>query len=63
MNLILDTVCPECFGVGTTEMLLVLDKPELDNKGRLILYQKKTLPCKLCQARAPISIQFQKIPA
>lgn len=49
MNLVPFVICPECFGVGTKEILVILDKPELNSKGNLILYVKQVSLCGCCR--------------
>lgn len=63
MNLVPFVVCPECFGVGTKEILVILDKPELNSKGNLILYVRQVSPCGCCRVDEQEIEQQLKIPA
>jgi hypothetical protein len=54
--------CPVCFGVGNKEILVTLDKPELNSKGNLILYVKQVLPCGCCRLDEPEIERQLKIP-
>ncbi len=63
MNLVPFVICPECFGVGTKEILVILDKPELNSKGNLILYVKQVSSCGCCRLDEPEIARQLKIPA
>lgn len=63
MNLVPFVICSACFGVGTKEILVILDKPELNSTGNLILYVKQVSICGCCRLDEIKIEQQLKIPA
>lgn len=50
--------CPICFGLGRTERLVELSKPQLDAKGRFVKYVSKKEVCEECQGKGLVNAKF-----